>query len=100
MPSCSALALILALAAAVLPLPLDEISARNGVGSATSGVGGQAAGGSVSTAASNCTGPLTNCVASDFLDASLVKVASGKHTWIISLHITSDANDRKCGGRR
>ncbi|KAF8139957.1 hypothetical protein EV363DRAFT_1311227, partial [Boletus edulis] len=76
MPSCPALVVAFALLAAVRSLPVDEISARNGIGSATSGVGGQAAGGSVSTAASSCTSPLAGCAVSELLGTSLLKVAS------------------------
>jgi len=79
MPSYSALVLAFALVPAVRALPVDEISARNGIGSAASGVGGQAAGGSVSAAANSCTGPFTKCALSETLGTSLLKVGSGKH---------------------
>ncbi|KAF8559389.1 hypothetical protein OG21DRAFT_1493288 [Imleria badia] len=76
MPSYSALALAFALVSAVRALPVDEISARTDIGSATSGVGGQAGGGSVSAAGSSCTSPPAGCAISELLYPSLLKVDS------------------------
>ncbi|KAG6371657.1 hypothetical protein JVT61DRAFT_9371 [Boletus reticuloceps] len=97
MPSYPALVVAFALLAAVRSLPVDEISARNGIGSATSGVGGQAAGGSVSAAASSCTSPLAGCAVSGLLGTSLLKVASGKHVRIIPLLVSSDTKAENAG---
>ncbi|KAG8220084.1 hypothetical protein J3R82DRAFT_1103 [Butyriboletus roseoflavus] len=76
MPSYTILVLAFALVAAVRAIPVDEISARNGIGSASSGVGGQAAGGSVSTSSSNCTHLMTDCATSYLSGLSLAKVDS------------------------
>lgn len=80
MPRRPALVLAFALAAVVGAIPVDEITARNGIG-------GQADGGSLPAAASNM---------SEFSGISLLKTASGKHTWIISLHASSYTLCREC----
>ena len=99
MPSYSALVLACTIVAAVRALPVDEISARNDLGTATSGVGGQAAGDSVSAAASRCISPFTECALSEVWGTSLLKMGSGKHTRIIPLHVDSDTHGRECRER-
>lgn len=76
MPCYSALAFSFALVSAVSALPVDELSARNGIGS---GVGGQAPEGSVSAATSRCTSLFPGCDMSELLYPSLLKVDSGRH---------------------
>jgi hypothetical protein len=68
--------ILVALAATTRALPVDDVLARNGIGSAYSGVGGQASGGSVGTGANDCTG--TDCALAGLLHPQLIKVGSGE----------------------
>ena len=87
MPHRSTLVLVLALAAVVRAIPVDEISARNGIG-------GQAD--PISAAARNCTSSLADCNMSEFSGMSLLKIAPGKHTRVIPSYVSSDTPCRKC----